>query len=161
MIRLNDTSAIIFDLRDNRGGHPEMAKQIAAWLFERPVGWYNPDERSAGQSMTHSPVRNSRLVSKPVYILTSSRTVDGDEQFVYNLKMLKRVTVIGERTRVEATSRPSYQNDDHLGTPMKPLTKSCNRADCKGAGVAPDVKVKASDALRVAEESALTKVEMK
>ena len=159
MIRLNDTSAIIFDLRDNRGGHPEMAEQIAAWLFERPAEWYNPNERSAGQSMTHSPVRSSRLVSKPVYILTSSRTVDGDEQFVYNLKMLKRATVIGERTRGEANSRPSYRNEDHLGTPTKPLTKSCGRVQCEGGGITPDVEVKSSDALRVAEESARTNVE--
>jgi hypothetical protein len=144
MIRLNDTSAIILDLRENRGGYPETAEQIAAWLFERPAVWYITGERSVAQSMTHSPVRNSRLGNKPVYILTSSRTVDGAEQFVYNLKMLKRATVIGERTRGETHSRPFDRNDDHLGT-----------------GLAPDVEVKASDALQIAEKSARAKIERK
>jgi hypothetical protein len=161
MIRLNDTSAIIFDLRENRGGHPETAEQIATWLFERPAAWYNPGERSAAQSMTHSPVRNSRLGNKPVYILTSSRTVDGAEQFVYNLKMLKRATVIGERTRGETHSKPFYRNDDHLGIPMKSLTNSYGRSDWEGTGIAPDVEVKASDALQIAEESARAKIERK
>lgn len=142
MIQLNDTSAIIFDLRENRAGYPETAEQIAAWLFERPAAWYKPGERPAAQSMTHSPVRNSRLGDKPVYILTSSRTVDDAEQFVYNLKRLKRATVIGERTRGETHPRPFYRNDVHLGT-----------------GLAPDVEVKASDALRIAEESARAKIE--
>jgi hypothetical protein len=128
MTRLNETSAIVFDLRQNRGGDPEMAKQIAAWLFERPAAWYNPGERSVRQSKTHSPVPASKLASKPVYILTSSVTSDGAERFAYNLKLLKRATVIGERTRSEA------------------------------AGVAPDVEVKASGALQIAEESARARI---
>jgi C-terminal processing protease CtpA/Prc len=111
--------------------------------------------------MTHSPVRNSRLGNKPVYILTSSRTVDGAEQFVFNLKMLKRATVIGERTRGETHSGPFYRNDDHLGIPMKPLTNSYGKPDWEGTGIAPDVEVKASDALQIAEESARAKIERK
>ncbi len=161
MTRLNDTSAIIFDLRENRGGHPETAEQIAAWLFERPAAWYKPHERSPVQSMTHSPVRNSRLGNKPVYILTSSRTVDGAEQFVYKLKMLKRATVIGERTRGETHSKPFNRNNDHLGTPMKVLTNSQGKPDWEGTGIVPDVEVKASDALQIAEESARAKIERK
>jgi C-terminal processing protease CtpA/Prc len=161
MTRRNDTSAIIFDLRENRGGYAETAEQIAAWLFEGPAAWYNPGERSAAQSMTLSPVRNSRLGSKPAYILTSSRTVDGAEQFVYNLKMLKRATVIGERTRGETHSKPFNRNDDHLGTPRKVFTNSQGRPDWEGTGIVPDVEVQASDALQIAEESARAKIERK
>jgi hypothetical protein len=158
MTRLNETSAMIFDLRENRGGDPEMAEQIASWLFERPAAWYNPRARSAAQSRTLSPVRSSRLGNKPVYILTSSETVDGAEQFAYNLKMLKRATVIGERTRGEAHSRPSYRNDDRLGTPTKPLLNPYGKPGWEGTGVAPDVEVKASDALQIAEESARARI---
>jgi C-terminal processing protease CtpA/Prc len=142
MTRLNDTSAIVFDLRENRGGDPEMAEQIAAWLFERPAAWYNPRARSAAQSRTHSPVRSSRLGHKPVYILTSSETVDGADQFAYNLKMLKRATVIGERTRGEAHS----------------LMNPYGKRNWEGTGLAPDVEVKASDALQIAEESARARI---
>jgi hypothetical protein len=142
MSRLNETSAMIFDLRENRGGDPEMAEQIAAWLFERPAAWTNPNARSAAQSRTHSPVRSSRLGNKPVYILTSSLTIDGAEQFAYNLKMLKRATVIGERTRGEAHS----------------LLNPYGKPGWEGTGVAPDVEVKASDALQIAEEAARARI---
>jgi hypothetical protein len=139
MIRLNETSAVIVDLRENRGSDPERLEQIAAWLIARPAAWYNPRERSTAQSTTLSPARNSRLGNKPVYILTSSLTGDGAEQFAYNLKMLKRATVIGERTSGAELSKPNGQ----------------------GNGVTPDVRVKASDALQVAQESARTKTERK
>ena len=161
MVRLNETSAIIFDLRENRGAHTETAEQIAAWLFERPAAWYNPGERSAAPSMTHSPARNSRLGNKPVYILTSSRTVDGAEQFVYNLKILKRATVIGERTRGGTHARPFDRNADHPRVPMNSLANSYGKPDWEGTGIAPDVEVKESDALQIAEKCARAKIEGK
>jgi hypothetical protein len=136
MSRLNETSAVILDLRGNRGGDPESLQQIAAWLIARPATWYNPRERSAAQSTTLSPARNSRLGNKPVYILTSSLTGNGAEQFAYNLKTLKRATLIGERTRSAAPSKPNGQ----------------------GNGVTPDVRVKASEALQIAEQSAVATV---
>src|SRR6266480_1872340 len=36
MASLNDADAIIFDLRDNRGGYPGMVPLIAAYLFDHP-----------------------------------------------------------------------------------------------------------------------------
>ena len=98
MQRLNETNAIIFDLRDTRGGYPEMVRFMASWLFDRPVSWYNPRATSPAQRVTDSPVPGSRLANKPVFVLTSSRTFSGAEHFTYNLKTLKRATIIGETT---------------------------------------------------------------
>jgi hypothetical protein len=154
MNRLNDADAIIFDLRENRGGDPEMAEEIAAWLFAHPAAWYNPGERSAAQSKTLSPVANSKLAGKPVFILTSSQTAASAELFVYNLKMLRRATVIGERTRGEIYVNPFERNADHHGIPMKPLVNPNGKPDWKGTGIAPDVEVNASGALLVAEKYA-------
>ncbi|MGA2673795.1 MAG: S41 family peptidase [Terracidiphilus sp.] len=161
MIKLNETSAMIFDLRESSGGHPEMAEEIAAWLFERPAAWHNPGERSTAQNRTHSPVRSSRLGNKPVYILTSSQTVDSAEQFAYNLKRLRRATVIGERTCGETHSRPFYRNDDPRGISMRPFRSPYGNPDWEETGIAPDIEVKASDALQIAEASARAKIERK
>lgn len=98
MAALNGADAVIFDLRDNRGGDPEMVALIAAYLFDHPEYWYNPREATSQQSFTHSPVAGSRLTDKPVYLLTSATTISGAEQFSYNLKMLKRATLVGETT---------------------------------------------------------------
>ena len=139
MTRLNDTNAIIFDLRDNHGGFPQTVRSIADWLFEQPTPWYNP--RASSPEMTHSPVPESRLAKKPVFVLTSWRTFSAGEHFAYDLKTLKRATIIGEKT-----SGASHGN----GPPpegAKPVWE--------GKGVEPDVKVKADNALQTAERMAL------
>ena len=56
MASLNDVDAIIFDLRDNRGGYPGMVMLIAAYLFDHPEYMYNPRENTTEQSWTRSPV---------------------------------------------------------------------------------------------------------
>jgi hypothetical protein len=49
-------------------------------------------------SWTRSPVPGNRLADKPVYVLTSASTWSGAEQFSYDLKMLRRATLVGETT---------------------------------------------------------------
>jgi hypothetical protein len=144
MERLNDTNAIIFDLRDNRGGFPETVRLMSDWLFDRPVPWYNPRAASQEGSVTHSPVPASRLAHKPVFILTSSRTFSAAEHFTYNLKTLKRATIVGETT----------SGASHGSGPPPEGTKPV----WEGSGVQPDVKVKATDSLQTAERLALSEL---
>src|SRR6201985_3330105 len=98
MASLSHADAILFDLRDNRGGFPEMVMLIAAYLFDHPEYMYNPRENTTERSWTVSPVPGNRLADKPVYVLTSGRTASAAEHFSYDLKMLKRATLVGERT---------------------------------------------------------------
>lgn len=140
MDKLNETDAVIFDLRDNRGGFPETVRTVADWLFERPASWYNPRAASQEGSVTHSPVPGSRLANKPVFILTSSRTFSGGEHFAYDLKALKRATLVGEKT----------SGASHGSGPPPEGTKPI----WEGTGVEPDVQVSAEDALATAEKLA-------
>jgi hypothetical protein len=98
MDSLNGVNALIFDLRDNIGGTSEMVSLIASYLFDHPEYMFDPRRVPTLQSWTSSPVSGSRLANKPVYILTSSTTISGAEQFTYDLKMLKRATIVGEDT---------------------------------------------------------------
>jgi len=50
MAPLNHAHAIIFDLRENRGGEPGMVALVAAYLFDHPEYWYNPRENTTQQS---------------------------------------------------------------------------------------------------------------
>jgi Peptidase family S41/N-terminal domain of Peptidase_S41 in eukaryotic IRBP len=159
MAKLNRADAIIFDLRDNGGGYPDMVSLIASYLFHRPVAWYDPRNNAGEPSLTQSPVPGSRLADKPVYVLTSARTISGAEQFCYNLKMLKRATLIGETTHGSAHIGRFFRLDDHFGMGI-PETKPVNpygRPDWEGTGVAPDVKISAGDALETAEKLAQSK----
>jgi hypothetical protein len=163
MARLNHSAAIIFDLRDNRGGQPEMVSFLAAYLFDHPEYFYNPRENTTQNSWTHSPVPGNLLADKPVYLLTSSSTLSGAEQFCYDLKMLKRARLIGESTGGAAHAGVFHRLDDHFGIgipdaqPINPYATP----DWAETGVQPDISVLASAALQAAQKLAVAKLEDK
>jgi Peptidase family S41/N-terminal domain of Peptidase_S41 in eukaryotic IRBP len=160
MASLNRADAVIFDLRDNRGGSPEMVMLIAAYLFDHPEYMYNPRESPTERTWTRSPVPGNRLADKPVYVLTSGTTWSGADQFSYDLKMLKRATLVGEKTRGGTHAGVFYRIDDHfgMGIPEVKVVNPFSNADWEGVGVEPDVKVKALDALSTAERLAEKKL---
>lgn len=102
MVSLNHTNAIIFDLWDNRGGYSSMVSLIAAYLFDHPEYIYDPRVSPTPHSSTLSPVAGNRRADQPVYVLTSGSTISAANQFCYGLKMLKSVTLAGEKTRGSA-----------------------------------------------------------
>jgi hypothetical protein len=160
MAGLNHADAVIFDLRDNRGGYPEMTLLIASYLFDRPEHWYNPREDTTQQSLTRSPVAGSMLADKPVYILTSPATASGAEQFTYDLKMLRRATVVGEKTAGAEHAGAFLRIDDHFGIAI-PEVRPINPYSNNGwsvVGVEPDVKTNVPDPLNAAENLARSAV---
>jgi hypothetical protein len=160
MARLNGADAIIFDLRDNRGGSPEMVMLISAYLFDHPEYMYSPREAPTERSWTRSPVAGNRLADKPVYVLTSGMTWSAAEQFSYDLKMLKRATLVGEKTRGGAHAGVFYRIDDHFGMGIAEVkvVNPFSKNDWAAVGIEPDVKVKASDALETARRLAYSKL---
>jgi hypothetical protein len=159
MATLNHANAIIFDLRDNHGGSPRMVALMATFLFDHAThltDLYNRPENSTEQSWTLPPIPGNKLADKPAFVLTSASTFSGGEEFCYDLKMLKRATLVGETTAGGAHLTALHRIDDHFsidvpfGRPINPISKT----DWEGTGVAPDVKVNAADALATAENLA-------
>jgi hypothetical protein len=161
MASLNSADAVIVDLRDNRGGFPDMVMLIAGYFFDHPEYMYSPREAPTGQSWTRSPVPGNKLSDKPVYILTSASTWSGAEQLSYDLKMLKRATLVGETTAGGAHAGAFHRIDDHfgMGIPEQKAINPFGKADWEGVGVEPDVKVKAEEALEMAEKLAERKIQ--
>lgn len=163
MTYINHADAIIFDLRDNHGGDPEMVQFLGAYLFDHPEYWYNPRENTTERSWTHSPVQGSNLADVPVFVLTSRTTLSGAEQFCYDLKMLKRATLVGETTGGAAHAGVFHRIDDHFGIGI-PEVKAINpyaSSDWAGVGVEPDVKVPAASAPDVALKLARARIAKK
>ena len=150
MAKLNDADAIIFDLRDNTGGFPDMVSLLASYLFDHPVYMYSPRGAPTTDSWTHSPVPGNKLADKPVYILTSRTTWSGAEQFSYDLKMLKRATLVGETTRGGAHAGVFHRIDDHfgMGIPEQKPINPYGKSDWEGVGVAPRCTSKRSRRIR-------------
>jgi peptidase S41-like protein len=160
MAALNDADAIIFDLRDNTGGFENMVALLASYLFDHPEYLYSPRGAPTEESWTKSPVPGNKLANKPVFVLTSATTWSGAEQFSYDLKHLKRATLIGETTRGGAHAGGFHRIDDHfgMGIPEEKAINPFGNADWEGVGVEPDIKVKAADALETARKLAERKL---
>lgn len=162
MASLNHVNALIFDLRDNQGGSGQMVSLLASYLFDHPEFLYDPRTNPTLRSWTQ-PVAGNRLADKPVYVLTSSSTISAAEQFAYDLKALKRVTIVGETTGGSAHAGVFYRLDDHfgMGIPRLRAINPFSDEDWEGTGIALDVKVKSANALEVAEQLAVRKLKAK
>lgn len=160
---LGNVDAIIFDLRDNGGGDPKMIALISTYLFKDPThlnDLYNRKEDSTSQFWTLPYVPGKRLTGKPAFVLTSKRTFSGAEEFSYNLKNLKRATIIGETTGGGAHPVSGHRIDDHfmIGVPFAKAVNPISKTNWEGTGVEPDVKVPAAEALDVAKKMAAEKI---
>ncbi|HEY6371231.1 MAG TPA: S41 family peptidase, partial [Candidatus Sulfotelmatobacter sp.] len=159
MTSLNNADAIIFDLRDNRGGYANMVALISTYLFDHPThlnDFYNRGENSTEESWTLPPVPDNRLADKPVFVLTSPTTFSAAEGFAYDLKMLKRATLVGETTSGRGHVGMPHRIDDHftIRIPGMRVTNPISKTNWQGTGVEPDVKVRAADALATARRLA-------
>jgi C-terminal processing protease CtpA/Prc len=98
--------------------------------------------------------------TKPVWILTSKATFSAGEQFAYDLKNLKRATLVGEPTGGGANPGKFVALDDHFGlfVPTGRAVSPITHGNWEGVGVEPDVPVEAGRALQAAQRLALTRL---
>jgi peptidase S41-like protein len=160
---LGNVDAIIFDLRENGGGDPRMIALISTYLFSKTTHLNDLWERktdTTDQYWTLPYVPGKILDGKPAYVLTSKRTFSGAEEFSYNLKNLKRATIVGETTGGGAHPVAGHRIDDHfrIGVPYAKAINPISKTNWEGIGVEPDVKVPAADALATAEKLAAEKL---
>ncbi|HVN37623.1 MAG TPA: S41 family peptidase [Myxococcota bacterium] len=153
--------ALVIDLRRNGGGDPETVALVCSYLFEHrthlnDLQWREGDRIE--QFWTQEWVPGERYgETKPVYVLTSSHTFSGAEEFSYNLRALGRATLVGETTGGGANPGDLRRLTEHFevfvptGRAVNPITKT----NWEGVGVEPHVKTTASLALSTAEALAL------
>ena len=101
-----------------------------------------------------------RLDGKLTFVLTSKQTFSGAEEFTYNLKNLKRATIVGQTTGGGAHPVSGHRIDDHfmIGVPFARAINPISKTNWEGTGVEPDVNVPAADALGTAQKLAAEKL---
>jgi hypothetical protein len=162
---LANTDAVIFDLRENSGGEPSMVAMMCTYLFDQPTllnDFYDRRGNTTTEYWTLRYVPGVRLGNnKPAYVLTSKQTFSGGEEFAYDLKNLKRATVVGETTAGGSHPVGPHRAGDHfvVFVPSSLILNPVTRGDWEGTGVTPDVPVKAEDALDTAERLAAARIQ--
>jgi len=157
MTLLGDTDALIVDLRECHGGDPDTVMLLASYLFDKPTHLndiYYRDEGRTEERWTTASVTGRRYgQARKIYVLTSSDTISGCEDFTYALKNAGRASIVGEVTAGAAHAGSPHRLAAHFmmfvpsGRPINPVT----HGDWEGTGVAPDIKTSARKALDTAQ----------
>ncbi len=163
---LAGSEALIFDLRENGGGSPSMIQLLTSYLLDDDDtthlnSFYIREGEKTEQYWTQAWVPGTKLPEVPVYVLTSNFTFSAAEEFTYNLKNLKRATIVGETTGGGAHPVNMHRVEGYpvmmslpFGRAVNPITGT----NWEGTGVAPDVAVPAAEALFAAHRHALGKL---
>ena len=154
---LANADAIIIDLRRNGGGSPEMVQFLCSYFLDNPrkhlnsFSYKDPDRLTQYWTYTYLP--GKRLDKADLYVLTSENTFSAAEEFSYNLKNLKRATVIGETTGGGAHDNRFVILSDRfeMSLPFARAINPVTKTNWEGVGVEPDVKVPQDKALGTAQ----------
>ena len=122
--------------------------------------FFYKDKDKSTQYWSYTYLPGKRLDKIDLYILTSQNTFSAAEEFSYNLKHMKRATIIGEQTGGGAHDNKFVILTDQFMMSL-PFARAFNRitkTNWEGVGVEPDVKVISHKALDTAKMLAVKKM---
>jgi len=160
---LANADAVIIDLRRNGGGSPQMIQLMSSYFLKERThlnSFENRGQDTLEQFWSFHFVPGKPMFNTDLYILTNRTTFSAAEEFTYNMKNLKRATIVGETTGGGAhPGGTKIVNDSFVvwvptGRAINPITKT----NWEGTGIAPDVAVESDKALDKARTIALEKM---
>lgn len=103
---IEDTDALIIDIRGNRGGHPASVAYLSSFFLDparrihvNSIVWRNRGTSNFRTEAFWTSSTSTRYLNKPVYILVGPETYSGGEEFAYDLQVLKHAAIIGTKTK--------------------------------------------------------------
>lgn len=149
---LSRSDAIIIDLSKNGGGDPAMVQYLCSYFFDRKIHLNTLYFREGDRTLdfwTLDEVEGIKVPDVPLFVITSSKTFSGAEEFSYNMQTQKRATLIGQTSGGGANPGSSRSINEKLtvfiptGKAINPITKT----NWEGVGVIPEIKTEIEETL--------------
>lgn len=157
---IENTHAIIIDLRENGGGQPDMVQYLCSYFFNERIllnSLFWLKENATEEFWVLDQVNGKKRPDTALYILTSNKTFSAAEEFAYNMQSRKRATIIGETTGGGGNPGKVFDVSGILdifistGRAINPVTQT----NWEGIGVKPDIETTSDLALSKALELSL------
>lgn len=161
MLLLGGTDALVLDLRNNGGGAPSSVSHLLSHFFaegdERHLNDIYDRPTHTTREYWTLPLPGPRD-TKPIAVLTSSKTFSGGEECAYDIQTQKRGTLYGETTGGAANPGDMVALGHGLAAfvPTGRAINAVTKKDWEVVGVVPDVALPAADALKAAYVALLT-----
>lgn len=158
------SDAIIIDLRENGGGSPSLIQFLMGYFLDESThlnSFHTRQGDSVEQYWSLPYVPGPKMVDTDLYVLTSSYTFSGAEEFTYNLKNLERATIVGETTGggahpIKYRFFPSLNCG--VTVPYARAVNPISGTNWEGTGIEPHIAVPAAQAFDRAYMEALTEL---
>lgn len=150
---VENTAALIIDIRGNRGGYPGIMEYILNHYFEGAplllsTTYFSDKTIHPVTRYTSDLVYGKLRVGTPLYILIDETTGSAAEYFAYTLQAHKKAKIIGTVSSGGANMNTFFPLPHHfrmsISTAM-PIIEA-TKSNWEHTGVIPDYKVKSEDA---------------
>ena len=160
---LSNVDALILDMRSNTGGSPGTVALLLSYLLEPGMPLYDIVHREPFPSdhyVTESAPLPGRDVQRPVFVLTAKETFSAGEGLAFLLQERHRAEIVGEVTSGAANAGRAYRVNPRFSVtvPNGQVRSAIGGGNWEGAGVTPDVKTTAAEALKMAHARALRRL---
>lgn len=149
---LQNTDALIVDVRNNGGGFEAIVAYFISYLFEGdPIhlsDYYIRFNDKKTSIWTTSDIPGKKLPNIPVYVLVNNRSTSAAESLAYMLKHQKRATVIGEITAGAGHGALTHKvfNQFSVSISSAETINAVTKTSFEKVGVIPDIKVTSDEA---------------
>ena len=158
---LRHADALIVDMRANGGGSPGTVALFISYLLYAPgLPLFDILHRAPlppDHYATELTPPADRDAKRPVYVLTSANSFSAAEGLPFLLQERRRAEIGGEVTAGAANAGRPYRVNARFSVtiPNGRIRSAIGGGNWEGAGVTPDVRTTAADALKTAHARAL------
>jgi len=137
---MQDTAALIIDIRGNHGGFFDVRKAVAETLVKDRVLFWRYQGRDKTRKVYLEP--DDSVYKGPVVVMVDHLSISSAEEFSGGLKTIQRATIVGERTPGVVVTA-NFEKLPNGATFMYPKawTITADGTALEGHGVIPDVEI--------------------